>query len=107
MPSRPSTRTEPTAAVTSLRGTGVVKVIRRQIPVSGGSVMIPDKISFMFIQNAGDNVIRFNFNDDQPTDFFTLGPRDRFPVPIPLDGRVMINARSVGTESTVECIFWG
>lgn len=90
---------------------GIVAVRRRDVPVSGIIFTIPSKARWVVFQNGHPtNHLRFNFNDDDTTDFFTLpansGALSRSPE-IEITDTTDIKLKGVGGDSVVEAIFRG
>lgn len=79
--------------------------IRRDIPVSGVQITIPGDIGFLVLKNTGQWSVRFNFNQDNPTDYFSLKPGEQSPT-INVVGGHKINLKAVTADSQVEAIVW-
>jgi len=103
---RPSARAEdPTINQVQLSLQGILTCRRKSVPVAGTTVTIPAKIKAGRFKNAGSNDIKFNFFSDSASNHWTLEPGDE--IELPLLDKVVMNIRSIGSPSTLECIFWG
>jgi hypothetical protein len=90
---------------------GVVAVQRRDVPVTGITFTIPTKARWVVFQNGHPtNHLRFNFNSDGVTNFFTLpansGALSRTHE-IEITDSTDINLKGVDGDSVVEAIFRG
>lgn len=87
--------------------TGRARCLRFTVPDEITSITLPSDAKYFMIRNSGDSIgIRFNFDDDDENDYFTLRPFDRSPV-INVLGTKTLNLDGLSGSSSVEIITWG
>ena len=93
---------------TSTQSRGI-SVRRATIPAAPSilSVSIPPRVAKFAIQNVGTRAIRFNFDDDSNTDYWTLGVGVTLPFIIEITESTSINLTAIGGTSIAEVVFWG
>ena len=80
---------------------------RLVIPDAVNSFTIPNDVSWVLMQNVGANDIKFNFDDDAASDFWTIKVGDKLPEAIKVKPGSTFNTDGVGGSSTLEIVTWG
>ena len=86
---------------------GVTKTFRLSIPDATNSFQVDSAIRWVLMKNVGANALRFNFNDDDPTDYYTIDSGKEMPTPIAVRGGETFNTDGVGGSTTLEVVTWG
>lgn len=76
------------------------------IPDPIDSFSIPIDVNWVILRNIGANDFRFQFDDDGPTDFFTIKAGETLD-PIRVQGGTNFNTDGVGGSTTIQGIAWG
>ena len=85
---------------------GIVTVRRINIPLNRGQITVPAMIRSVTLKNIGAFAIAFNFNDDDPSDYWTLAISETSPR-IFIPDTTVINAQGLAGVSIVQAIFEG
>jgi hypothetical protein len=86
--------------------TGISRCNRINVPDDANSIAIPSDVSWAVFRNAGNVPVRFNFNTDGASDYFTLGVGVTSPI-ISVVGGKTFNTDGVGGSTVLEVISWG
>ena len=86
--------------------TGTVRTKRFSVPDPVSYFNVPDGVSFAVIKNVGANAMRFNFDDDDPGDYWTLEVNAQSPIMDVKSGQ-KFNTDGVGGATTIEVLLWG
>ena len=86
---------------------GRVITARISVPDVANSFQVPTDIQYVLLRNDGANDVRFNFNDDDPSDYFTIKAGVTMPAPISVLGGETFNTDGVGGSSIIEIVAWG
>jgi len=84
------------------KGSSKTKSFRKTVAQAGVSVVIPDKVNSLKVQNVGTVDIRLRFNNTG-TDYWTLkvDAIEEFN----LGDNVAMDAAGVGADGIMECVF--
>ncbi len=76
------------------------------VPDIVDSFSIPVDVQWVILKNTGANDVRFQFDDDGVTDFWTLKTSAQLG-PIQVQGGTNFNTDGLGGSTTLELIAWG
>lgn len=85
---------------------GKTRCTRLVIPDVANSFVIPSDVAYVVLKNVGANPVRFNFDTDAASDYFTLAVNAQSPE-LFISGGKTFNTDGVGGSSTLEIITWG
>lgn len=110
MPTRPSRRSRPT--LTTSNGF----IAAKTVTIQRGEITtfeIPNAVRRAVLKNVSDGLtppsIRFNFNNDDVSDSYTLAPGDVFPSALDIAPGTIINLGATGGtgNATLDVVVWG
>jgi len=81
-------------------------VVRLTIPDAASTIQVHPDHTQLFMRNDGGNAMKFNFEDDDASDTYTLPPGKETPVFSVSPGEI-INTDGLGGSTTVELVSWG
>lgn len=85
-----------------------ITTFRFSVPDDVNSFTIPVDTSWVLLKNVGTtNSVRFNFDDDAASDYWTLPAEVSLPAPIRVKGGSNFNTDGVGGSTVLEVIAWG
>jgi len=86
--------------------TNKTKIFRLVIPDAANSFVVSDGVVWVIMANVGANDLKFNFDEDGATNYYTLkAGKETQPFRVK-SGRTM-NTDGVGGATTIELITWG
>ena len=85
---------------------GIIRTPRKLTSVSWQDIMIPAKITYGVFRNDGTNDIRIRFNNQDPTNFWTISAGQTSPTIKLGQDRTKLHYKSEGGPSDLECMLW-
>lgn len=83
------------------------KVYRVSVPDQANSIAIPSDVSNVILRNASTTIsVRFNFDSDSASDYFTLTPGEMTPAFEVKNGKTL-NTDGINGSAVLEIITWG
>ena len=86
--------------------TNVIEVKRLAIPDPISTFDIPDKVSAAVIKNVGTKDMKFNFDGDFDTHYWTLKIGEQTPV-MEINPSRTFHTDGIGGSTTIEVLMWG